>query len=624
MKRHRFALALILLVAATIFIAPLLRREVFTLRDHFDYFQPLRWFTAQELKAGHLPLWNPYNASGEAWLANPQTCVFYPPAWLFLALPFETAYMLFLLFHLALLGGGAYLLFARSASPGAAMFGAIALMLSGPVLSLLDINNNFAAFAWIPLALWCAAERAPIRGAFALALVFLAGEPFLAAVAALMYVVVSFGVVSGVVPGVVRASGAPSEGAPEARTTPGTTRSATRMRDILLTAVIAFGLSAIQLLPFLELLAGSDRAAGMSKELILHDSMPLRDWLRIAIPPSIDATGFDVKLGQHFIPIVYMGIVVIALALVGLTRVRRMSGWLALFVFAAIVASGPSLLASLPLTLVRYPARVVPLAAFAVAAFAVAGWDRLRRDRRWIDLVLILIVIADLLPRVRPLLQTGPWRRDVVPYARAIGADSKILRVGEVDPARRAPWISGYLNLYDRRFDAYTAAPIANERYLRFHRRVLQHPTPALLSELPAGYVLTSLALPSFDPIARAENVTVYRNRNARPMAALITRGGITAARWELGTSRARVIVDAPEGGVLVLTQQDAPAWQVKVDGEIREKRLIYGVFRGVGVSRGHHEVIWKFRPRSLFAGGAMTLVTLFTTQLFVFVKRRR
>src|SRR5688572_27650530 len=101
---HFFPLVLIALLATTLFLAPFLKLEVFSLRDHFDYFQPLRHFTAEELKEGRLPFWNPYSASGEPWLANPQTGVFYPPAWMFLLLPFATAYMLFLLFHLVLLG----------------------------------------------------------------------------------------------------------------------------------------------------------------------------------------------------------------------------------------------------------------------------------------------------------------------------------------------------------------------------------------------------------------------------------------------------------------------------------------------------------------------------------------
>src|SRR5687767_10972828 len=126
--RHRFAFILLALLASTIFVPALVTGEVFSLRDHFDYFQPLRFFTAEQLLTGRIPFWNPYSASGEPWFANPQTGVFYPPAWLFLILPFETAYMLFLLVHLMILGWGAYLLFARSASEGAAIAGAAALM----------------------------------------------------------------------------------------------------------------------------------------------------------------------------------------------------------------------------------------------------------------------------------------------------------------------------------------------------------------------------------------------------------------------------------------------------------------------------------------------------------------
>src|SRR5205085_11795560 len=164
LRRHRFGLTLIALIAAAMFLPAILRRDVFVLRDHFDYFQPLRWFTSQELRAGRLPLWNPYNASGEPWLANPQTGVFYPPTWLFLIIPFPAAYMLFLLLHLVILGWGGYLLFSRTVSEGTALAGAVALMFSGPVLSLLDINNNLASLAWVPIVIWCAAEGARRRG----------------------------------------------------------------------------------------------------------------------------------------------------------------------------------------------------------------------------------------------------------------------------------------------------------------------------------------------------------------------------------------------------------------------------------------------------------------------------
>ena len=106
-RRHRLALAIVPLVVAILFLQPLLRREVFTFRDHSDYFQPLRYFTAIHIRDLVLPYWNPYSASGEQWLANPQVAAFYPPAWLYVGLPFETAYMLYLALHLAVLGWGA-------------------------------------------------------------------------------------------------------------------------------------------------------------------------------------------------------------------------------------------------------------------------------------------------------------------------------------------------------------------------------------------------------------------------------------------------------------------------------------------------------------------------------------
>ncbi|HEX8409819.1 MAG TPA: glycosyltransferase family 87 protein, partial [Thermoanaerobaculia bacterium] len=466
---HRSPLALIAILALILLLPALLQGEVFTLRDHSDYFQPLRWFTAQELQAGRLPLWNPYNASGEPWLANPQTAVFYPPAWLFVILPFATAYVLFLYAHLALLGCGAYLLFRRTASEGAALVGAAALMFSGPVLSLLDVSNNLATLAWIPLALWCAAEGAWRRGGVVLAMAFLGGEPFFAGIAALMFIIVS-----------------------------------RRMRVVLGAGAIAFGVSAIQLFPFLEFVRRSDRAAGLDPSLILMHSMSLGDWLRIAVPPKLGASAIDPNLTQHFIPIVYVGIAVCVLALLGIRR--RTAPWLVLLVSAFLISLGPQLLTQLPVTFFRYPARLVPLAAIALAALAVAGWERVRPDRRWADLIVVLVVLLDLAPRAWPLLQSAPFRADAVPYPRAVGQETKILRAGEIDARQRTAWIAGYLNLYDRRFDAFTASPLTDDAYARMYRALQEKPSTQALARAGVGWILTSARL-GLEPVARAGNV---------------------------------------------------------------------------------------------------------------------
>ena len=634
MKPHRFALLLVAVVAAVLFIGPLLRDEVLVVRDHTDYFQPLRWFTAQELRAGHLPLWNPYNASGEAWLANPQTGVFYPPSWLFVVLPFARAYVLYLLLHVALLGWGAYLLFQRFVSPGAALVGAVSLMLAGPVLSLLDVSNNLATFAWLPLVLFCAFDARPVRAGIVMALSFLAGEPFFAALGAAMYVVVALA-------------------------------RRERVARIGAAAAVAFGVSAVQLLPFLELVRTSERAmGGLSAEEILRDSMPLRDWLRLAVPPRGGAAMVDPHLGQHFVPIVYVGMAVLLLAAVGIVtawRTRAVHGWLLLLVVAALIATGPALLAALPLTLFRYPARLVPFGALAIAALAAIGWQRLRPNKRWADLVIVLIVVLDLRARTAPLFASAPFRTDAVPYGKAVGEESKILRLGAPNPDARPWWILGYLNLYGRRYDVFTAAPIVDSRYYAMYLEILSGPKPQLLAFLPVGWVVSDRALgPPMDAVRFGPKVVLYRHRHYRPMAALWTRvrpegSADTALRAlidgrsadallvtpaanpalangpfevhpfvpELSTWHARVVVDAPREGVLSLAQRDAPGWRVTVDGKPAQKLLANGIFRAVAVTAGHHEVVWTYRPGSLLAGTAMTLITWIAVFFPLFVKSR-
>jgi len=350
--------------------------------------------------------------------------------------------------------------------------------------------------------------------------------------------------------------------------------------------------------------------------------MTLRDWLRAIWP-------VDIAASQHFLPVVYVGVVVVVLAVIGSLELEPRAAssfpWLALLAFAIVIASGPAFLAHMPLTLFRYPARLVPFAALATAALAVRGWDRVRRDRRWLDLLLVLIIVADLLPHASELLHTEPFRRHPVPYDAAIGAASKILRFGQVEGVHREAWISGYLNLYDRRLDTFTPAPVVGERYLRYYQELVKAPTYSALADGGIGFTITRLALARpFVPIAREGDIFVFSHGYETPMAAFFWREPLTMrlARWTLDTSHARVTVNAPHDGILVLRQQAAEGWKVTVDGAPAESLVVDRVFRGVRLLKGRHEVVWTYRPRALLIGAVMTLVTLVSLQISIFVKR--
>ncbi len=574
---RRWAAIVIAVIALAALARPLFRGEVLSLRDHAGYFQPMRWFTASELHNGRLPLWNPYNASGEPWLANPQTGVFYPPTWLFTVLPFARAYILYLLLRV---------------SVPSALIGAASMMVCGPLLSLLDVSNNYATFAWLPLVLWCAiADASPRVSALVIAMSFLAGEPFFASLGAIAFAALRF-------------------------RTP---------RQLVSTALGAAGLSAVQLFPFLEMLRGSDRAGTRAPFRMLGDSMPPSDWLRIVIPPHA-AGVFDPALHQHFLPIIYCGVIVVLLALLAAaTSFRRVDAQVALVVLiVSVVAAGGSYLAPvawlyehLPLKVFRYPARLMAPGALGIAILAALGWEWIaaRVTWRWLALAVVAAIAVDGLVRAAPLLESVPFSPHPVPHAGIIGRDAKFLRLSESSWMDQNAWIEGYLNLYDRRFDAYTAAPLVNARYLALYDDVVRTGKVELLDTMSIGYVLASRRLPPpFVLVERVRGVAVYRNPLVLPMAYFQGDDGryspVTFASFT--TSSAHVVVDVRSSGVVILTQQDAPGWEVAVEGVPTDATLrVNGVFRGVRVPKGRHGVDWTYRPWPLRAGAGCTFLAV-------------
>jgi hypothetical protein len=66
------------------------------------------FFFKEQILEGVLPLWNPYLACGQPFMANPVNFAFYPPVLLYLTLPLPWAFNLDLLLHLVVAAMGAF------------------------------------------------------------------------------------------------------------------------------------------------------------------------------------------------------------------------------------------------------------------------------------------------------------------------------------------------------------------------------------------------------------------------------------------------------------------------------------------------------------------------------------
>ncbi len=147
-------------------------------------FWPWRQFAVEQLRGGHLPLWNPYSGNGAPLLADHQSAVLYPLNVIFMIFPTHYALGLSLALHAMLAGGTMYAL-ARELrlTRFAALVAALAFMFSGYMVSRGSFVTEISALPWLPL-IWLYTRRVirrrqwgdAARLALAIALQFLAGH----------------------------------------------------------------------------------------------------------------------------------------------------------------------------------------------------------------------------------------------------------------------------------------------------------------------------------------------------------------------------------------------------------------------------------------------------------------
>ena len=120
-------------------------------------FYPWREYALALLRAGYLPLWNPYSGAGAPLLANYQSALLYPPSWAGLLLPLGFAMSAAAVLHLFLAAWGMWAFAGRLGLPALGRgVSALAFGLSGYLVARLGTYPLVAAAAWIPWLMWAA------------------------------------------------------------------------------------------------------------------------------------------------------------------------------------------------------------------------------------------------------------------------------------------------------------------------------------------------------------------------------------------------------------------------------------------------------------------------------------
>ncbi|MEJ2337922.1 MAG: hypothetical protein P8Y15_03420 [Gemmatimonadales bacterium] len=354
-------------------------------RDMQLFFIPQRYLLWTALQAGHLPLWTPLLGNGTPLLANFQSGVFYPPNWLYAALPFFAAFNGLLVLHFVV-GGVFTYLFCRVADydRSSASAAAIGYMLGGYFVSLTNLLNVLQVAAWAPAVCWGILVYARSRsvGSFVLLvavlwLAFMAGEPLTFALA------VALGGGYGVVR---RIRGRLQRGA------------LALIVALAAAGLLVGGLAAMQVLPTAEFVSESDRAGGLSyEESERYHLEPVR-LIHLAVPPEYGDPVYRFGRKAMLVTVepwlfsVYLGAVaLILIAAARLDRDRRLESlyWAAVGALGLVLSLGDAtplygfLYRHLPgFASFRFPERFLFLTGFSAAMLAGTGLSALRAVRR--------------------------------------------------------------------------------------------------------------------------------------------------------------------------------------------------------------------------------------------------
>ena len=113
-----------------------------------------RQFGFDELKKGHLALWNPQLFGGEPFFGGFQSALLYPPNWLFLVLPLPFAINTSIALHVFLAGFFTYLWIRfRGSHPASALMAAFMFMFGASMILHIVPGHlpNLCTMTWIPL-----------------------------------------------------------------------------------------------------------------------------------------------------------------------------------------------------------------------------------------------------------------------------------------------------------------------------------------------------------------------------------------------------------------------------------------------------------------------------------------
>jgi len=551
------------------------------------------------------PLWNPSRNMGEPFLANPQSLAAYPPMWLLCRLPSYLGFVrLWILGHTLLAAWFTRSWLLRSgADPAAAAVSTIVVVFNGYFIAHGTLLNHFASAAFVPVVFYYFSARRTIAFGIALAMQWLAGFPpfcFITVVALTLW----------------------------------TLSAGTARRDCLRLlwtgGLLAIGLAAFQLIPFVEFFVHSARPILLNPAVATEFSEPVGQLLRMLVVPQWMAWSRDLT-GDQAVVTFYVGPIVMLAALWAVYVGGRFERRLLLGTIACAVLSLGSHLPGyaqfVPLHVFRFPANWLLLCSIGLAVLSGWGVGRLAQARwKWAAAGLILADLLTFAQYGRTPWFTPSFLDEPPPLARSVISDSAahrlyhspalVERLSRQDSKTFGDWLrlkNVLMPSYGTAFglrEASSYQVMKLVRAARYQARLAAEGPSSPLARW-AG-ISTVVAEATSQGSTGPPQVQVMSTTDASPPVFFESSSSAQRAAvavFRPGAIEAKVATDRPD--TLVLSEVSYPGWVVRVDGQRAPSRVFQDTFQAVQVSAGEHVVRFDYLPLTFALGLAITLGTL-------------
>ncbi len=671
-----------------------------------SHYPNLHYFQ-RSLAGGSLPLWSNTILSGYPFAANPLSGMWYPPLWLALLFQGATGLNIVVALHL-LLGAYGMLLFLWEDGQRyeVALLGAVAFQLMPKVQAHYAAGHitMVCAVMWTPWLLWALRRyrerpgyHAAMLSGVILGLTALADLRW-AAFAGALWLVFSLYLFFG-------AAWAKWKN----KTTAFWKDAAGWCLKTGMTVVLAFGLSAPQLLPLMTYSPLTTRSL-LTPEDNLVFALPFERVINLLFP----------DIGGYAEFVIYPGALILLFfvsAVVDQSIWKKRGFWFAVFIVSGIYAFGDLFVLNRVITrlpgfsLLRVPSRALfisNLAAIMIFCEALAAiYDRqgLPQKQKKIKILMtsIVMMLAVMLTiGLRVMVGEAPFEmaygsimlvlafvlfvllaqgvfRGQSGYAAMIAI--LVLDMGTTSHSSTAFWTfdkataqgaeaAAYLAKQEGVFRVYSPSyslpqhtaelygleladgidPLQLQVYSAYMENATGVDSPGYSVTIPAfvgGGVATAnkdavpdaemlgklnvrfvvadfdISAPGLMAAAQFGETRIYEIKRVYPRAWVQTAEAITPAEFIVSTPN-EIRLKAVGRGTVVVSELMYPGWRVMVDGIPREIVIVDGMFRGVEISKGSHEIVFCFQPKSVYAGCGIGFAAWFIVGLYAFYSIRK